>query len=59
MKILIDKNGDELYLFHEYKTKNHDWRLDTVCEVEEISRLFGRIYDILIEEDENGNKLNR
>lgn len=59
MKILIDKNDNELYLFQEHKTKNHDWRLDTVCEVEEISRFFGRIYDILIEEEEeNGNKLN-
>lgn len=60
MKILIDKNGNDLYLFHESKSKKSDWRLDTVCDIDEISRIFGRIYNILIdEEEENGNKFNR
>ena len=52
MKILIDKNCDELYLFQECKSKKSDWRLDTVCNVDEVSRFFGRIYELLIDKEE-------
>lgn len=63
MKILIDKNGDELYLFRERKDKRSDWILDTVCEIDRINRLLGRIYDILDdkikkEDGKNGDKFN-
>lgn len=47
MKILIDKNDNELYLFRERKGKRGDWILDTVCETDRINRILARIYDLL------------
>lgn len=52
MKILIDGNDNELYLFKECKNKRSEWRLDTVCDIDEVSRFFGRIYSILIDKEE-------